>query len=161
MVEVKAELEIIPIGLGKSQNPEKNDSRTPMVYLSLIRVVGGKIVGFEVKPENDRGHCWCTSLLWGLNGCAFTANIQTGINYIIIENEMVDAGRLFWSILPESLRELKISIREMHINANLAPYLIQRLGGNDDVPFFDGFKVINRDLVEKVVDTPKSQNGGE
>lgn len=146
-------LSTIPVGLGKSQNPMENDKRIPMVFLSLIKGGSGTIVGFEAKPENDRGHCWCTSILRGLNGCAFTANIQTGKNFIIIENEIIDAGRLFWQILPETLFELKMAIHEMHIKANLKPYLTQRLGGTDELPYFDGFKIINQQLVIQEINT--------
>jgi hypothetical protein len=130
----------------------KDDKRIPAVFLSLIKGRGGTIVGFEAKPENDRGRCWCTSVLRGLNKCTFTANIQTGTDYIIIENEIVDAGRLFWRILPEILFELKIAIREMHIKSNLEPYLTKRLGGTDGLPYFDGFKIINKELIIQEAD---------
>ncbi|UMX47848.1 MAG: hypothetical protein L7H18_05425 [Candidatus Nealsonbacteria bacterium DGGOD1a] len=79
-------LTTVPIGFGESQNPMEDDPRIPKVFLSLIKSRGGTIIGFEAKPENDRGHCWCTRVLHGLNRCAFTANIQTGANYIITLN---------------------------------------------------------------------------
>lgn len=148
MVKVEG-LEVIPIGIGKSQNSERLGelaSRAPKVFLSLISSEG-RIVGFEVKPEpdSDYAHCWCASLLRGLSFCHFTANIQTGANSIIIDNEIVDGGKLSWPIT--RMEELKNAVRKMRMG-DISHYLISRRGGSNDLPYFDGFTIVNRDMVK-------------
>lgn|GEM_PF-2029272 len=144
-----AELTRIDVGLGTSINPMKRDTRFPQVFLSLVKNHEGKVAGFQVKPENDLGHCWCTNLLQGLRGCTFTANILTGSDSIIIENEIVDAGRLSWIIASTNdMQELKDAIHPIHVKGEVGPYLVSRLGGDDDLPYFDGFAIVNKEMVK-------------
>ena len=118
-----------------------------------------KIIGFKVIPRNDRGHCWCSTLLRGLYGAGFGANIQTGENYIIVENEMVDAGRLYWPLSNDILESLRATIQPLQIKGDLAPYIKRKLGGDKEFPDYDGFALINKSWFLELAKIVKAELG--